>query len=234
MLWQYARASYFFRAAVWVAFWSLLPATYAVTTYVQIHRRLKGYYPSKARVIEKLKAGSRSEPRIRIEYRDVERHLHNVRISVSRPEYRSLAAGDEVPVYVSEMEPADAWLMSGGKPGYRGMRIAGVLAALLLLPVIAATLRARRRVQVLWHGHPLAGQVRKVVRDKPNRLRTPYDYVVVYGYTAPAGTSYERRSAGVRKPLADRWRKRVRIPVYFDPAHPERAEADVYEFRKPG
>ncbi len=231
MLWQYLRASYFFRTAVWVAFWSLLPGTLGLTTYFQVHRRLQGYYPMRAKVIERVYVGSELEPCVRIEYRDNYGRTQHADLSMSRPEEHALRPGNEVEVYVSKVKPTDAWFATHGEPAYRRVQIAAGFTMLFFAPLLLATFRIARRISVLRHGTLTAGQIEKVVRAKPSHLRSPYDYVVLYNYATTAGTSYQRRSARIPRTLADRWRKREHIPVFFDPGRPERAEADVYGFR---
>ncbi len=231
MLWQFVRASYFFRLAAWIAFWGLLPATYGITTFIQVHRRLQGYYSVRARVIEKVKIGSELEPCVRVEYRTVQGRLEHSDLSLSTPEEHALAPGDETQVYVSEADPSDAWFLTHGVPGYSGVRIAAALTLLLLLPALVAFVQEKRRVAVLLSGQPTMGRVKKVVREKSSHFRSPYDYFVIYGYTTPSGLSFEGRSPNIRKSQADRCRKTAQIPVYFDLERPERSEADVYGFR---
>lgn len=81
-------------------------------------------------------------------------------------------------------------------------------------------------------GQRTVGRVEKVRRDTRLRLTTKYKYVMVFSYTGPDGRIYRRRSLHLPKKLADRWKGRSEISVYFDPARPWLAEADVFGVRE--
>jgi uncharacterized protein DUF3592 len=231
---QYARASRGLRAAVFVAVIGAVLAAFSVSVGIRDHRRTQDFYPAHATVLAKYRrGGGRGGPTYEalIRYLDRQGQPHVRRVAAARKEYLELRPGYEMPVYVSGLDPGDAWPASAGKPNYRNTALLGGCGAAAFLPLVIVLEWLRRRAAVLRNGQPLRGRVEKVGRDYRIRVSTKYRYQLRWSCTAPDGRRWRGKSLHFPKQLASQWKAGEEIDVYFDAGHPQIAEVDVYGLR---
>jgi hypothetical protein len=208
-------------------------AVLAVSEGVRTHRRVQDFYPTRAEIQTKYRIGGRGGPShfLLIRYLDRAGRQQECRVRASREEYLNARRGDEIAVYVSGIDPSDAWRVSEGQPGYnRPLALAG-FAGGIFVPLLAMLEWLRRRAAVLRDGHPVTGRVEKSGRDYRIRFSTKFRYRVTWSCTGPDGRLRRGKSLHVPKPLASTWKPGDEIEVYFDPRHPLIAEVDVYGLR---
>ncbi len=233
---QYVRRSIAFRSALPFALVGLLVVGVAVAEGIRTHRRGRDFYQVRAEIQAKYVQGGRGGPSyaLRIRYLDLAGQQHDPRVWVSRKEYGAARRGDTIAVYVSGIEPDDAWPMSAGQPGYVRTTVLASIAAALFLPILFVLEGVRRRAVVLCEGLPVSGCVDRIAKDYRSRFSPRYLYRLTWSCTGPDGRRRMGKSLHVPKQLANQWKPGDHIEVFFHRKYPRWGEVDVYGLRLGG
>ena len=233
---QYVRRSIAFRSVLPFALVGIAITGVAVAEGMRTHRRELDYYPVQAEIRAKYRQGGRGGPTysLLIRYLDRAGHQHEGRVWASRKEYAEARRGDQIAVYVSGIDPGDAWPRSAGQPRYKRTTVLAGSGAALFLPLLIVLEGIRRRAVVLCGGQPVTGRVERVARDYRSRFSPRYLYRLTWSCVGPDGRRRTGKSLHMPKRLATQWKPGDQVAVYFHPDYPRIAEVDVYGWRNRG
>jgi hypothetical protein len=237
MLWRYLRRNFLFWFGGIFAAAGLI--VFAVTVYEanRTGRRKLGYYEITAtttgtHVFQHVSGGNTYYVDFR--YADRDGRTHQASANASKSAYLQTTPGRQLPVYVSFLDPNDAWPAGDGGPGYVATLLLAGLGAAFFIPgafLSASKLRqCLRSVAALEHGQYVVGRVEHIVPANVN-INGRSLYCVAWNWAGPDGIRRKGKSPSLERADAMHWKPGDEIAAYIHPSDPDFAEADVFGFR---
>ena len=168
-------------------------------------------------------------------YQDAEGRQYEGKAGASAAAWSQAKTGDTLTIEYASNNPTSS--RRAGNPLSAGPALLvlggiGGLFTALGLPLMAYSLvGSSRRARLVRNGVVALGVVGDVMEDD-SALKVAGSYRLTYRFTDEQGATREGRGPAQPWSLAARWDPGETILVLYDPRHPDRNEADIFEARQ--